>query len=380
MCLGFSFDALGLSDYAIGRRESHTEAALQRSILNSSNGKTRSRAGVPANFPFEVGVETLLIRDRLSQIASRRAESNRHPQPSFVIRSENLCKAYGPKKVLQNVNLEVSPGEVFGFVGPNGAGKSTFLKCLIGVVRPDSGSAQVAGCNILKESVELRRKIGYAPSETALYNRMTVRQLVHFSIAFHPQADVQRADEMIERFGLPHDRKVGRLSHGMKRKLILAQALSVQAEVLLLDEPMEGLDPDVRRQVEDILKVEAQNGTTVFFSSHDLASVQRICHRVAFLREGRILEIGTLGDLLAKANQVLQLTLREPHALAELPQIADAHWQGEGIRWQLAFQGNLEEVLRSIQALPLAGLRDASGSLEDVFDALYRPSLEGTGV
>lgn len=264
-------------------------------------------------------------------------------------------------------------GEIFGFVGPNGAGKTTFLKCLIGVVRPDSGRAEVAGLDVQKQSLDIRRTVAYAPSETALYHRMKVKDLLAFAVAFHRRGFTMEPDRLLELFQLPPERKCGRLSHGMKRKLILSQALAVQAPVLLLDEPMEGLDPEVRRQVEELLRERAAQGTTIFFSSHDLASVERICHRVGFLRSGTLLEVGSLSELLTRASRRLHLYFRRPMDLAQLPQGPKWHWEGAANHWKLEFSDSLEQALAALQSLPLAGIRDASGTLEDVFDALYRP-------
>lgn len=290
-----------------------------------------------------------------------------------MIRTSGLKKAYDGREVLGGLDLEVAEGEVFGFVGPNGAGKSTFLKCLIGVVRADAGEIRVAGLDARREPLAVRARVGYAPGETALYHRMRCAELIDFAIDFHPQADRGRARELMEAFELPPRRKVGQLSHGMKRKLLLTQALACGAPLLLLDEPMEGLDPDARRLVEGILRQEATDGRTVFFSSHDLASVERVCDRVAFLRAGRLLEVGTLEQLQRRLGHVLQLRLREPRERAQLPEGPGFQWQGEGRRWRLEFEGPLEAALAALQGLPLAGLQHADGGLEEVFELLYGP-------
>ncbi|MBC8328768.1 MAG: ABC transporter ATP-binding protein [Planctomycetes bacterium] len=275
--------------------------------------------------------------------------------------------------MLRGVDLEVREGEIFGFVGPNGAGKSTFLKCLVGVVRPDSGSIRVDGLDALRQSLEVRRRVGYAPGETALYHRMRCEELIDFAIGFHPRADRALAGELIEVFELPPRRKVGQLSHGMKRKLLLTQALASGAPLLLLDEPMEGLDPDARRLVERLLRREADAGRTVFFSSHDLASVERVCDRVAFLRAGSLLETGDMTELVERLGQVLCLRLREARTADQLPSRPGFSWRGQEREWRLEFEGPLEQAVLAISHLPLDGIRDAEGGLEQVFELLYGP-------
>lgn len=290
-----------------------------------------------------------------------------------MIRTEGLAKSYQGKPVLHGVSLHVPAGRVFGFVGPNGAGKSTFLKCLVGVVAPDAGTIILAGIDARAQPLAARRCIGYAPGETTLYARLRAEELLDFALAYHPHADRARGRELLAVLGVPPARRVGKLSHGMKRKLLLSQALACRAPLLLLDEPMEGLDPEARRLVEELLRAEAAAGRTVFFSSHDLGSVQRLCDEVAFLRHGRLLETGPVSGFLERAGRVLWVQLREPVAASALPAGPELRWTGDGRRWKLEFAGPLERLLPRLQALPIAGLRNTGGSLEEVFEALYGP-------
>ena len=290
-----------------------------------------------------------------------------------MIRVTGLRKVYAGKPVLHGVDLDVHAGEVFGFVGPNGAGKTTLLKCVTGIAHGDAHEIEIAGVDALRRPLEARRKLAYAPSETGMYDSLRVRDMLSFALAFHPRADPERGRALLERFQLPPRRKVRALSHGMKRKLLLAQALACGAEVLLLDEPMEGLDPEARRDVEHLLAAEAAAGNTVFFSSHDLASVERVCDRVAFLRSGQVLECAPVDEVLARAGRFLHLVLREPRTVAELPSADGWEWSGADTRWRLAFPGAVEEVLPRLGELPLTSVRNASGGLEEVFENLYGP-------
>jgi len=265
-----------------------------------------------------------------------------------MLSTTNIHKSYAAQSVLRGVSLRVEKGEIFGFVGPNGAGKTTFLKCLLGLTRVDSGSIRLGDVDAVKQPLAGRRLCAYAPSETAMYDSMTVRAMLEFALTFHKGAEFERAYAMLDSFGLPHKRKVRALSHGMKRKLLLTQAICSGTPIVLLDEPMEGLDPDARRELETILEAAAAQGKTVFFSSHDLASVERVCNRVAFLRNGKLLECDTVASILERAGHSVKLALREPLDAHALPKSSNISWSGEGTDWQLNYHGNLEEVFDAL--------------------------------
>jgi ABC-2 type transport system ATP-binding protein len=250
--------------------------------------------------------------------------------------------------VLRGVSLQVEAGEIFGFVGPNGAGKTTFLKCLLGLARVNSGSIRIGEINALAKPLAARKLCAYAPSETAMYDSMTVRRMLDFALSFYPHADLPRAYKMIAAFGLLEKRKVRALSHGMKRKLLLTQAICSGTPIILLDEPMEGLDPEARRELENMLLEAAETGKTIFFSSHDLASVERICKRVAFLRNGRLLECDTIANILQRAGHTVNLSLREPLNANALPKSSTLSWIGAGTEWRLQYHGKLEEVFDAL--------------------------------
>jgi ABC-2 type transport system ATP-binding protein len=265
-----------------------------------------------------------------------------------VLCATDIHKSYAAQPVLRGVSLSVDKGEIFGFVGPNGAGKTTFLKCLLGLARIDSGRIRLGEIDAVKQPLAARRLCAYAPSETAMYDSMTVRAMLDFALTFHKNADFDRAYRMIASFGLPPKRKVRALSHGMKRKLLLTQAICSGTPIILLDEPMEGLDPDARRELENILEDAAASGKTIFFSSHDLASVERICNRVAFLRNGKLLECDTVASILERAGHTVKLELRVPLDAHSLPKSSNLSWTGEGTDWQLNYHGKLEEVFDAL--------------------------------
>ncbi|MCP4092036.1 MAG: ABC transporter ATP-binding protein [Planctomycetes bacterium] len=265
-----------------------------------------------------------------------------------MLSATDIHKSYAAQPVLAGVTINVEKGEIFGFVGPNGAGKTTFLKCLLGLARIDSGSIRLGDVDAVKQPLAARRLCAYAPSETAMYDSMTVRAMLDFALAFHKNAELDRAHGMLDSFGLPHKRKVRALSHGMKRKLLLTQAICSGTPIILLDEPMEGLDPEARRELETILEEASAQGKTIFFSSHDLASVERVCNRVAFLRNGKLLECDTVASILERAGHTVKLALREPLDAQSLPKSSNLSWTGEGTDWQLNYHGKLEEVFDAL--------------------------------
>jgi ABC-2 type transport system ATP-binding protein len=288
-----------------------------------------------------------------------------------MIRIENISKSYDGVAALREVSFDVGKGEILGLVGPNGSGKTTLLKTLVGVVRPDSGRAWIAGVDSTEDALEARLHVGYSPGDPALYDSLSVLEILEFAIGFHPQASLSLGKQFLDLFGVPLEKRAGKLSHGMKRKLLLSQALASQAPVLILDEPMEGLDPEVRKTAEKILVEQAGQGRAILMSSHDLAGLERTCHRVAFLREGRLLDVGKLEHFLARASRVLHIRFRESVESARLPVGKEWTWKGDGLSWSLHTTGNLEAALACLKGLPIASCRDASGGLEEVFDALY---------
>jgi len=289
-----------------------------------------------------------------------------------MIRAQGISKAYGGTPVLHDVSLDIQGGEILGLVGPNGAGKTTFLKCLLGVAFADSGHATIDSFCTRSQSVSVRKTVGYAPSDVSLYDRLNASETLRFALAGYPNAQLQMGLGLFDTFQLPAQQPVGEFSHGMKRKLLLTCALASNAPNLILDEPMEGLDPEARRLVEAMLTTAAQNGKCILFSSHDLASVERVCHAVAFLREGLLLEQAPLSEILERASRHIQLTFREALTIDRLPQENGMRWVGGDTRWVLTFNGPAEKALAQISHLPIASLRDSSAGLEDVFEALYR--------
>ncbi len=224
-----------------------------------------------------------------------------------MVSIEGITKRYGNRSAVANLTLDVAKGEFFGYLGPNGAGKTTTIKSMIGLVRPDEGRVMVGGLDVAKEPLEVRRLIGYVPDTPFLYGKLTAREFLRFVGGLYHMD----GDDMESRIAWLHDlfdmhgwidRRAEGYSHGMKQKVVMAAAFLHRPELLIVDEPLVGLDPQSARLVKDLLLLINSHGTTIFMSSHDLAVVEELCRRIAVLHQGVIVAEGTLDDLRGKAH------------------------------------------------------------------------------
>ncbi len=219
-----------------------------------------------------------------------------------MIETEDLTKTFGDKLALDRLTIRVEPGEIYGFLGPNGAGKSTTVKILTGLLRPTMGTARVAGYDVLEHPVEVKRRIGCVPESGALFESLSPVEYLEVVASLHhldPASASRRAEELLSLFGLAEDRNVRMLdfSKGMKQKVLLVAALLHNPEVLFMDEPLNGVDANTAMVFKELLKRLAGQGKTIFFSSHILEVVERICTRIAIISEGRVVVDGTYQEI-----------------------------------------------------------------------------------
>jgi ABC-2 type transport system ATP-binding protein len=217
-----------------------------------------------------------------------------------MIKLVDLRKQYGKLTAVNSINLEVARGQVFGFLGPNGAGKTTTIKMMAGLLQPTSGSAFIGGYDVQKEPLRAKFITGFIPDRPYLYEKLTAAEFMHFVSKLYEMADPkQRINELLDLFGLDEwaDELVENFSHGMKQRLVMASALLHKPEVLVVDEPMVGLDPRGARLVKDIFQDLASQGVTVFMSTHTLEIVEQMCTRVAIINKGEIIAEGSVEDL-----------------------------------------------------------------------------------
>lgn len=219
-----------------------------------------------------------------------------------MIKLENLTKTFGPKIAVNHINLEVKAGEIFGFLGPNGAGKTTTIKMLVGLIRPDEGKAILDGFQVEQEPLEAKKRLSYVPDNPDIYQKMTQRQYYEFLGAIYrvpKDVLVERAETLAEAFGIQGDMDsvIGDFSHGMQQKTCLIGALLHDPEVLILDEPMVGLDPKSAFTLKNLMRERCDRGKTVFFSTHVMEVAEKLCDRLAIIHHGRIIAVGTMEDL-----------------------------------------------------------------------------------
>ncbi|MDE3134576.1 MAG: ABC transporter ATP-binding protein [Acidobacteriota bacterium] len=292
------------------------------------------------------------------------------PRP---IATSGLSKDYGAGRGLFELDLEVEHGEVFGFLGPNGAGKSTTLRLLLGLIRPTAGGARVLGLDAVDDSLAVRRRVGFLPGDLALYPRLSGRRLLEHLAALRGGVDRRYRDALIERFGADVDRPVRELSTGNRQKLGLIQAFMHRPELLILDEPIAGLDPLVQRSFHQLLAEVSAQGTTVLLSSHTLSEVERVTSRLAILRRGRLAVVDTIENLRRVATQRLEIEFAGPAPAAEfqtLPNVTSA--TAEGVTLSVSFEGSADDVIKLAAAHEVRAIRPREDDLEEIFLRYYR--------
>lgn len=286
----------------------------------------------------------------------------------FVIEISALQKSFKSTLALNGLNLRVPRGSIFGFLGKNGAGKTTTMKLLSGLVRPDSGTVRVFGLDASDAgaSIDIRRRIGFVTEDKELYPYMTVEQIIRFTRPFFPKWNTELERRYLEVFALPPKRKIPALSKGMRSKLMLLLAACRRAELLILDEPTEGLDPAA---TEDLLR-ELVNfplqGTTVFFSSHQLAEVEQIADHVGIIDRGRVVVAGLLDDLKVQYER-LQVIFENDSALPIRWVEGAESIRREGRMVSILASRNVEAILEQAQSIPGATVERFPVTLKDIF-------------
>lgn len=293
---------------------------------------------------------------------------------SPAIEIKGLTKAYGHVQALRGVNLEVKRGEILGFLGPNGAGKTTTLRCLLDLIRPQSGSMRVLGIDPARNPVAVRSRVGYLPGELSLESNLTVRgALGYFNDLRGRRNDWGYVHRLADRLDLDLDIPIKNLSKGNKQKAGLLQALMHRPELLLLDEPTSGLDPLMQQEVYRLLREAQGHGATVFFSSHVISEVEAIAERVAIIRRGVIVEEAEPGRLISMSLRRFRVRFREPVNLEALAGLEGVTLKGEegGVKATLQVEGEVDGLIKALAAYPVVDLQSEHLSLEDVFLAYY---------
>ena len=287
---------------------------------------------------------------------------------NFIIEASELRKSYKGAMALNGLNLAVRPGSVYGFLGRNGAGKTTTIKLLMGLLRPDSGSATVFGLPSSGDaSIEIHRRTGFVTEEKDLYPYMTVEGMIRFTRPFFPKWRDDLEKRYLQMFDLPPRRKTADLSKGMRSKLMLLLAIARGAELLVLDEPSDGLDPvGVRDMLRELMTLMATEGTTIFFSSHQLDEVEQIADHICIIDHGQAVISGSLDDLKCRYQRVQVVLDREPAAPVRWVDGAE-HVRQEGRTVSILVNGNIDGVVAQAQSLPGASVERFPVTLQELF-------------
>lgn len=287
-----------------------------------------------------------------------------------AIEYDHLSKFYGSHRGVEKINFSVEKGEVFGFIGPNGAGKSTAIRTLLGLLMPTSGSAKILGHDIVKEGVAARSKVGYLPSEVDFYPEMSSRELLEYHAGLYGLKDAEgRIEELAEYFELALDRPIDDLSYGNKKKCAIIQAVLHEPEVLVLDEPTGGLDPLMQNRFFKLLEELNKKGVTIFFSSHILSEIQRMCDRAAIIRDGKITAIEDISSLLSKQMKKVRLVLEQEQELV-LPEGAKNH-HATGAKHHFDYVGPSAELVQWLAKQKLVDVVLTEPDLESIFMNYY---------
>ena len=294
------------------------------------------------------------------------------PAAQPAIQTRGLSKHYGSVHALNALDLEVQTGEIFGFLGPNGAGKSTTIRTLLGYLHPSAGSASVLGMDIVSDSVAIRRRVGYLPGGIALYDSLSGEDALDYLNDLQGRPPVRR-EVLCERLQMPASvlkRKVRDYSRGMRQKLGVIQALQHDPDLAVLDEPTEGLDPLMQQAFYGIMDELRRDGRTIFFSSHVLSEVERICDRVAIIRAGNLMALQHVDELLARRKRTVHLRWREGVPdLSSVPGIADIKVDGD--RLTATLLGEVAPFVRAVASPMLVDLTIEPARLEEAFLEFY---------
>ncbi|MBI9105348.1 MAG: ABC transporter ATP-binding protein [Spirochaetales bacterium] len=291
-----------------------------------------------------------------------------------ILQTRNLTKSYGKSRGIIDVDIEVFPEEIYGFIGPNGAGKSTAIRAILGLIFPDSGDVRLFGEDGLKNGADVRRRIGFVPSDLNFYDGLNVRQLLNYSADFYGDRSRSRIDGYAERLKLDTRRKIDDLSLGNRKKVAIIQALLHRPELLILDEPTSGLDPLIQSRFYEILREEQSRGCTIFFSSHTLSEVERLCSRVAIIREGRIVKTGQIDELRRINMKRFRLLFRKGVSVSEsdlgnVKELTFTEGGAEGL-----YTGDVKELMSRLAKLPIEDAVIEDPGLEEIFMHYYQDS------
>lgn len=288
-----------------------------------------------------------------------------------MIEIKNLTKYYGKSRGIDDISFRVEEGEIFGFIGPNGAGKSTTIRLLLGLIFPTSGSASIFGKDCHKHGPEIRREVGYLPSEVFYYDKMKVHELLKYSAKFYKKDCSKRIKELTEIMELDVNRRIEDLSYGNKKKVGIVQGLLHSPKLIILDEPTSGLDPLMQQKFFQIIADENKKGTTVLFSSHILSEVQEMCTRVGIIKEGKMIKVEDMKTL--REDNYKKISVKGGQALGldlSIPGITEVQTGEDQLNF--FYKGNINSIIRLIGSRDVKDVLIEEPTLEEIFMHYYQ--------
>ncbi|KMY45686.1 ABC transporter [Bacillus sp. FJAT-27916] len=293
-----------------------------------------------------------------------------------VIEIENLTKKYGRNTAIENVSFQVEDGEIFGFIGPNGAGKSTTIRTLLSIIYPTSGKAKIFGKDSIRHAAEIKQDIGYLPSEVFYYEKMKVKDLLAYSASFYRKDCRKRIKELAEIMQLDLSKRIGDLSFGNRKKAGIIQALLHEPKLIILDEPTGGLDPLMQQTFFQLLKEENRKGATILLSSHILSEVERLCSRVAIIKEGKIAAVEQIKELQEKKHKIIRIEFNQPIDENMLMIAGVNQLTIDGKTANFLYKGDINSLIKVLSACDLRNIWIDEPDLEEIFLHYYQKGSE----
>ena len=294
-----------------------------------------------------------------------------------IIRMRNLTKQYGKKHAIKNIDLDVMKGDIFGYLGPNGAGKTTTIRTMLDFIRPTTGMVSVLGLDSRANSVQIRKRIGYLPGDIVLYEKMTGRQLLKYIYGLRGGLDWNFVMQLVERFEANIDQSIRTLSRGNKQKIGLIQAFMHVPELIIMDEPTNGLDPLMQQEFYRLVEETNKKGATIFISSHIVPEIERLCSKVGIIRNGELVTVEEVEELKRKALRRITFVFDEPvseEEFANLPGVRDVEVEGSAVKCTI--KGHIDALVKTAARHKVIKIISDDGNLEEIFLDFYAVERE----
>lgn len=287
-----------------------------------------------------------------------------------ILEIKNLTKSYGKSRGVIDVNLEIEKGTIYGFIGPNGAGKSTTIKCIMNLINKNSGEVFVDGKLFLKKNNELKKKIGYLPSEIHLYDELKVKEMIKYSESFYKKDCSKRVSKLVNKLDIDTNKKIEELSLGNLKKLGIVLALMHEPEIVIMDEATSGLDPLMQEAFYEILLEEKKKGTTIFFSSHILSEIKRICDKVAIIKEGKIINIDDMNNI--EDSDVVRIKITSDYNKDILKELKLSEDSIKNKTLEFIYKDDINNLMKILSKYNIKKLLIEELDIEEIFIHYYK--------